>query len=257
MPIRNLIPWHRSGERLPVRRTEDSPLATLHSEMNRLFDDFSRSFGLAPFGWAEGARAFEPDVDIDENDDEIRVSIELPGVEEKDLDVSLRDDVLTVRGEKREERSGKQRGGRWSECRYGSFVREIPLTSEVDSDRAQAAFRLFDSRESQGALNLYATEVGAFEDLGGTAALFKHQAAVAISYAREVTNLKEALATRKTIGQAMGIVMERYQLTEERAFQFLVRASSTSNIRLRAIAQEIVDSTNEQSGRTRDRPPQG
>src|SRR5688500_15060741 len=135
MALRSLIPWQRREERLPVRRMEDSPLGTLHSEMNRLFDDFSRGFGFAPLGWAEGGRAFEPDVEIDENDDEVRVSVELPGVEEKDLDVSVRDDVLTVRGEKREERSGKQRGGRWSECRYGAFVREVPLPSEVDSDR--------------------------------------------------------------------------------------------------------------------------
>ena len=131
------------------------------------------------------------------------------------------------------------------------FMKYGPVAVEAGI-RAQAAFRLFDSRESQGALNLYATEVGAFEDLGGTAALFKHQAAVAISYAREVTNLKEALATRKTIGQAMGIVMERYQLTDDRAFAFLTRLSQQRNVKLRLVAQELIAASDERGNEERD-----
>lgn len=105
---------------------------------------------------------------------------------------------------------------------------------------AQAAFPLYERHGSQGALNLYSTRRGAFEDLDDSAALFRSQAAVAIAYAHEVTNLGEALETRTTIGQAMGIVMERYQLSEERAFAFLTRLSQHRNVKLRVIAEELV-----------------
>lgn len=105
---------------------------------------------------------------------------------------------------------------------------------------AQAAFRLFERNGTQGALNLYSTERGAFEDLESAAVLFRSQAAVAIAYAYEITNLNEALETRTTIGKAMGIVMERYQLNDERAFAFLTRLSQHRNVKLRLIAEELV-----------------
>jgi GAF domain-containing protein len=106
--------------------------------------------------------------------------------------------------------------------------------------RAQAGVRLFDTPKSQGALNLYSTKVGAFEDIESLSALFAHQSAMAIAYAREIENLAEAVRTRKLIGQAIGIVMERYQLTDERAFAFLTRLSQHRNVKLRLVAQEIV-----------------
>jgi hypothetical protein len=112
--------------------------------------------------------------------------------------------------------------------------------------RAQAAIRLFDAPKSQGALNLYSRIVGAFEDFGSLARLFAHQSAMAIEYAQEIHNLQEAMRTRRTIGQAVGIVMERYKLTDERAFAFLTRLSQHRNIRLRLVAQEIVTDLQQQ-----------
>ncbi len=109
--------------------------------------------------------------------------------------------------------------------------------------RAQAGVRLFDSPTSQGALNLYSTRVGAFDDFGTVGALFAHQAAMAIDYAREVDNLQVAVRTRKVIGQAIGILMERYGLTDERAFAFLSRLSQHRNVKLRQVAQELVEAT--------------
>jgi hypothetical protein len=105
---------------------------------------------------------------------------------------------------------------------------------------AQAGIRLFDAPKSRGALNLYATETGVFEDLGMLAALFQHQSAMAIGYAREIQNLREAVRTRGMIGQAVGIVMERYKLTDDRAFAFLTRLSQDGNMKLRAIAEQII-----------------
>jgi hypothetical protein len=117
--------------------------------------------------------------------------------------------------------------------------------------RSQAGLRLFDAPKSQGALNLYSTEVGAFEDLGSIGQLFTHQSAMAIEYAQEIHNLEEALRTRRTIGQAIGVVMERYKMSDPRAFAFLSRLSQDYNIKLRVVAQEIVTSVEEQA---RDTP---
>jgi GAF domain-containing protein len=106
--------------------------------------------------------------------------------------------------------------------------------------RAQAGIRLFDTpQEAQGALNLYSREVGAFDDRT-LAELFRHQAATAIRYANEVEDLREAMMTRQVIGQAVGIIMERYELPDARAFAFLTRLSNERNVKLRLIAQELV-----------------
>ncbi|HEY6932022.1 MAG TPA: GAF and ANTAR domain-containing protein [Marmoricola sp.] len=108
--------------------------------------------------------------------------------------------------------------------------------------RAQAGLRLYENVKSVGALNLYSRSVGAFGDVQTLGRLFADQAAVAISYATEVQNLHEALRTRTTIGQAVGIVMERFGLSDDRAFAFLTRLSNHRNVKLRLVAQEIVDS---------------
>ena len=105
---------------------------------------------------------------------------------------------------------------------------------------AQAGVRLFESPRSNGALNLYSPEVGAFADLGALGVLFQHQSSMAIGYAQEIENLQEAVRTRKTIGQAVGIVMERYELNDQRAFAFLTRLSQQRNVKLRLIAEDFV-----------------
>ncbi|GAA0626759.1 GAF and ANTAR domain-containing protein [Kribbella sandramycini] len=110
--------------------------------------------------------------------------------------------------------------------------------------RAQAGLRLFDAPKSQGALNLYSTTVGAFDDLASIGPLFSHQSAVAIAYAHQVGNLTESLQTRGLIGQAVGILMERYNLNHQRAFAFLARLSQTRNIKLRKLADELVTEAN-------------
>ncbi|WP_148573873.1 GAF and ANTAR domain-containing protein [Nocardioides caldifontis] len=108
--------------------------------------------------------------------------------------------------------------------------------------RSQVGVRLFDAPRSQGALNLYSTQAGAFEDFSTVSRLFAHQAATAISYAHEITQLKEAIQTRGTIGQAVGILMERYALNDQRAFSLLTRLSQDRNVKLRTIADEVVAS---------------
>lgn len=113
--------------------------------------------------------------------------------------------------------------------------------------RAQTGIRLFDAPKSQGALNLYSLKVGAFEDADSVQELFNHQSTQAIRYAQEIHNLKETVRTRGMIGRAVGIVMERYGLTEQRAFAFLTRLSQHGNVKLRTVAQQIADSADDQA----------
>ena len=85
-------------------------------------------------------------------------------------------------------------------------------------------------------------------DLGALGPLFAHQAATAIAYAREITQLREALATRQVIGQAVGMTMERFDLDDARAFSFLTRLSQDNNVKLRVVAERML------ADRDADRP---
>lgn len=122
------------------------------------------------------------------------------------------------------------------------FPRYAPVAVEAGV-RAQAAIKLFDtpSPSAQAALNLYSRDVGSLSDLSLVGPLFAHQAAIALDYAREIDNLQEAMRTRQLIGRAVGIVMERFRLTEDRAFAFLARLSQARNVKLRVVAEELVD----------------
>lgn len=88
------------------------------------------------------AQAFTPHIDVEENDREVRVYAELPGLQENDVEIMYEPGVLVLRGEKKEEQRGEsQRGrGRWEERRYGAFERRIPLHNEVQEDQIQANF---------------------------------------------------------------------------------------------------------------------
>ncbi|KND54481.1 small heat shock protein [Candidatus Paraburkholderia kirkii] len=102
MDFRNLIPWNRDRNAPLLHQREDAhPTFALHREMNRLFDDFFRSFDLpARFGSSFGASSGWPNIELSERDKEMRIIAELPGLEKNDVDVSLDNDVLTIRGEK-------------------------------------------------------------------------------------------------------------------------------------------------------------
>ena len=108
---------------------------------------------------------------------------------------------------------------------------------------AQAGIRLFDGHGSNGALNLYSVRRGAFVELGALRELFTHHSAVALAYAREITELQDAVRTRQLIGQAVGVMMERYGLDDARAFGFLARLSQDNNIKLRVVAERLLEET--------------
>jgi HSP20 family protein len=140
MNVRELIPWNRSRE-VAVRRGEEAnPFLTLHREMNRLFDDAFRSFDLTPFDFGRGfARTLEwPNIEVDETEKELKVIAELPGLEEKDIEVDLANNVLVIKGEKKTETEDKER--LFSERFYGRFERRIPV-EDIEEDKVHATFR--------------------------------------------------------------------------------------------------------------------
>jgi HSP20 family protein len=140
MAIRDLIPWSRGREMTASRGEELNPFLTLHREMNRLFDDVFRGFDLAPFG---GSRVFDrtmgwPHIEVSESDKDVKVTAELPGLEEKEVQVELANGVLAIKGEKKTETEDKER--RFSERHYGRFERRIPV-EDVDQDKVSASFK--------------------------------------------------------------------------------------------------------------------
>ena len=111
---------------------------------------------------------------------------------------------------------------------------------------AQLALRLHADDETLGGLNLYSTTSDTLDPRTvHTAGLFAVHAALALGKALQLHQLQIALGSRKVIGQAIGLVMERYGLTEDRAFAFLARTSSTTNVKLRDVAAELVHQAEE------------
>jgi HSP20 family protein len=141
MAIRDLIPWNNRGRDLSVRRGEEvNPIFALHREMNRLFDDIFRGFDLAPLGtdrFFDRAMGW-PNIEVSETEKEVRVTAELPGLDEKDVEVELANGVLAIRGEKRTETEDKDR--LFSERYYGRFERRIPV-DDVNQDKVSASFK--------------------------------------------------------------------------------------------------------------------
>jgi HSP20 family protein len=140
MAVRDLIPWSR-GRDLTVRRGEESnPFLALHRDVNRLFDEAFRGFDLTPFRndrWFDQAVGW-PSIEVSETDKDVKVTAELPGLEEKDVQVVLASGVLTVKGERRTETENKDR--LFTERYYGRFERHIPV-NDVDQDKVSAAFK--------------------------------------------------------------------------------------------------------------------
>ena len=104
MAIRDLIPWKSQGQDIAPRQEErvDHPVMSLHRDINRLFDDMFRGFSMPSLS-SIGRSLGWPRVELSENDKEIRVTAELPGMEEKDIEISLDDHQLVIRGEKKSE----------------------------------------------------------------------------------------------------------------------------------------------------------
>jgi len=138
MKIKNLLP----DVARRVRTGNDHPFYSLQREMNSLFDNFFRGFEPAQRGNACGfAGGFMPSIDVKENEKEFIIKAELPGVEEKDIEVTVTNDSVTIKGEKKEEKEDKDKNYYYMERSYGSFSRVIPLDAETEAGKAEARFK--------------------------------------------------------------------------------------------------------------------
>lgn len=117
------------------------PVGWLRSEIDRLFDDFG-SPGRSLFNFGTRTELVPvPALELVDDEKAYRLTAELPGLAEKDIEISVADGVLTISGEKKEVQEGKEKGFMLSERRYGAFLRKIPLPPDVDLDGIKAQFR--------------------------------------------------------------------------------------------------------------------
>lgn len=131
--MRSLIPFSWNTDL--ARRDDGDPFVAMQNEINRMFKDFGRGW---PARFADSE--VSPRIDVAETDSALEVTAELPGIDEKDVDVMLRDDVLTIRGEKKSEREEKKTDYHLLERSFGSFARSIRLPFEADSEAVKANF---------------------------------------------------------------------------------------------------------------------
>lgn len=134
MSLKSMLPsFMRSAE---LERA-GNPFFGLQSEINRMFDDALRGF---PPSLAGMDKVLSPALDVKETDQGLEVSAELPGVEEKDLDVSIAEGLLTIKAEKRQEQKKEEKGYYLMERSYGTVSRSIRLPFDADPDKVSATF---------------------------------------------------------------------------------------------------------------------
>jgi hypothetical protein len=186
----------------------------------------------------------------------------IPGVDFASISVRYRDghlETLAPTDEIITQIDALQYEFREGPCYDAASTEEVVSTADIASDprwptygpaaaalgvRSQLAVRFYETTQSCGGLNLYSAGCQALTNQVGLAQVFAKHAAIAMGHTYTVEGLNTALAGRKAIGQAIGIVMERYGLDEDHAFEFLMRMSQTGNIKLRKVAAEVVKQTN-------------
>lgn len=124
----------------PARGYSD-PFSVLRQEMDRVFDSFMPGFGRPGLpARAEWSGAIAPSIDVRETETELVVEAELPGIDEKDVSVTLNSGVLTIKGEKKSERDEKKDDYHLTERSYGSFQRSFRVGDAVDAEKVAANF---------------------------------------------------------------------------------------------------------------------
>ena len=144
--MKDLIPWRKKSEDVVTSRREDSSLDLLERTMDHLFEDvfedIDRGWGMnSLLRRGDAITSAFPSFEVSESDDEFCVKAELPGMDEKDIEVSLEGCDLTVRGERKREKEEKRRDYHVSEVIYGVFKRSIHLPEGVDRDKVKALFK--------------------------------------------------------------------------------------------------------------------
>lgn len=135
MVFQELAPW-RKARGMARPGEDDFTLGALQRRVNRMMDDFFGDFGPSAL-----TTPFVPRIDVSETEKEIKVTAELAGIDEKDVEVTLHDDVLTIKGEKKLERDEKNEHLFLSERSYGSFSRSIALPETIQQDKINAVYK--------------------------------------------------------------------------------------------------------------------
>ena len=137
MTMKSLLPafW---GHGDVAQSEKGDPFLSLQREIDKVFDEFGRGFRFPSM--FDGSVRGGPRVDVSESEEQIQVTAELPGVEEKDVEVVLADNVLTIKGEKTSEREDKKKDYHMVERTYGSFQRVTPVRYDIDPDNVAASF---------------------------------------------------------------------------------------------------------------------
>ncbi len=134
----NLIPWRgKSGNGSQGL----APVSEFRSEMNRLFDSFFRDpfwSGEEPLG---SLTSWSPSLDVAETDNEVSIRAEIPGVDPKDLNITVEGNRLTISGEKKETTEKKEKSYQRRESYYGQFTRQIELPQGVDGENVEAEYK--------------------------------------------------------------------------------------------------------------------
>jgi len=156
VPVRKAAKPEAGSTEVAVPGWPGRAIQNLRDEIDRLFEDFSfgtplmprwgrHIFDIEPFKGFERALApitmLSPSVDVSETDKELTITAELPGLAEKDIEVTLSDDMLTIKGEKKEEEEEKKKDYYLMERRFGAFQRSFRLPDTVDKDKIDAAFK--------------------------------------------------------------------------------------------------------------------
>ncbi|MCG8358491.1 MAG: Hsp20/alpha crystallin family protein [Kiloniellales bacterium] len=135
--MKSLLPsiWGRgalSGE------GRDDPFHAFHRDIDRMFEEFGRNWRMPALAGRESL--LKPAIDVSETDNAIEVAAELPGIDEKDIEVEVANNTLTIKGEKKSEKEEKEKDYHLVERSYGSFLRSVPLPYDVDPEKITAKF---------------------------------------------------------------------------------------------------------------------
>ena len=141
MNIGNLMPWREKSQVPAMREDFFDPFVTFRREMDRMMSDFVNGFDNGGVAAMNGWKASAPAVDIAETEKEMVITAEMPGLDEKDFQISVSGDMLTIKGEKKIEHEEKNGNGYHRERSYGAFSRSLRLPFEVKDEKIDAAYQ--------------------------------------------------------------------------------------------------------------------
>lgn len=162
MELKKLAPWnwfkkeeemthavpvkHGEGEKTYLPEHQYEPMVRLHRDIDQLFNHFFKGFApsfqgsATPFSLSQSV-LFKPQVDLSASDKEYVLTVEIPGVNEKDISVDVRAGTMTIKGEKKQEKEEKEKDFYRIERQYGAFQRVLSLPEDVDQDNIKANFK--------------------------------------------------------------------------------------------------------------------